>query len=710
MPNELRLAALAYSASWLSVIPVQVRGKLPLVQWGEFQARIASEKEVKEWWRNWPDANVGIVTGAISGIVVIDIDAQDAGTRLREQFEIDFKSTPRVKTGKGWHLYFRHPYTGVGHGEVGRGAARQGEVIQNRAGILPGLDVRGDGGYVLTAPSIHPNGNRYAWEVAMTESLPLMPPALYELIKSPPIFSRKDRFDSTIVWEGIPEGQRDEQVFKYASQLRAWAVPEADAQTLVLAVAAKCVPPFSESEALAKLRQVYTRYREGTGRRVQEAQSGQGEIWPDMISAKAVIEHIDTTRWIWREAIPVGGVAMIAGQPRAGKSTLALNLALAISRGAEFLRRPTEKLRTAYISVDNSVAEMKNIANGLGMRETDDILFHVGQVPEQASAWLFDMIAKTNCKFIVIDTFQRFLRVEEINDSAAVTAAMGPINHEAERAGCAVLWVHHSGKSESGGALGSISIKAMAPYFFELKREDGARILTSDQRGGKNFEGAYIKIEGSGWNAIVGNRGDALVERAGQKVMDALRSEPGLTEGEIYGLVEARKESVSRAIRLLLKSGHIQREGTPHSKTNPFRYFAAAELNSIYPLNQSIINQSDMRLDIKSHISSSYSYKENGTQHLIGINSEKAVKKQDDMLGPIGEGMQVLEKQGVMLGPANPGGNTGVFGNKRELSGTNKRPLICGTCCIPMVETETEVVCEKCEKRHLRQNVTNAGG
>ena len=63
-------AARAYAAHGWSVIPMQPRGKRPLVVWREFQQRAATVDEIDRWYRHWPDANVGIVTGQVSGIVV----------------------------------------------------------------------------------------------------------------------------------------------------------------------------------------------------------------------------------------------------------------------------------------------------------------------------------------------------------------------------------------------------------------------------------------------------------------------------------------------------------------------------------------------------------------------------------------------------------------------------------------------------------------
>ena len=153
-------AAIAYRRRGFSVAPVEPRGKKPLIMWQRYQTELAELAEINKWFVDSPAANVGIVTGVISDLVVIDIDTDEARAGLKKIVgDCDLDSVPRSRTGKGWQLFFKHP----------------GITIQNRAGAIPGLDVRGDGGYVVAPPSIHPNGKQYKWEVPLTEELPKLP-------------------------------------------------------------------------------------------------------------------------------------------------------------------------------------------------------------------------------------------------------------------------------------------------------------------------------------------------------------------------------------------------------------------------------------------------------------------------------------------------------------------------------------------------------
>jgi len=119
--------------------------KQPIVPWAEYQTRLPTREEVTDWFTQNPSANIGIVTGAVSGLVVFDLDSQEA-----EQYAEDeggFSDTAKVKTGKGHHIYMKHP----------------GFEIRNSVNKKLDIDIRADGGYVAAPPSIHGNGSAYEW-------------------------------------------------------------------------------------------------------------------------------------------------------------------------------------------------------------------------------------------------------------------------------------------------------------------------------------------------------------------------------------------------------------------------------------------------------------------------------------------------------------------------------------------------------------------
>src|SRR3990167_9361111 len=134
--------ALLYLKLGFSPIPTG-KNKIPTIKWEEFQQRKATAEEIHEWANKFPDSNIGIVTGAISDIVVVDVEAGG-----------DTKNLPPTvvsKTGGGgYHFYYKHP----------------NKPVKNAVRIREKTDIRADGGYVVAPYSIHSSGNSYEWIVS----------------------------------------------------------------------------------------------------------------------------------------------------------------------------------------------------------------------------------------------------------------------------------------------------------------------------------------------------------------------------------------------------------------------------------------------------------------------------------------------------------------------------------------------------------------
>ena len=101
----------------------------------------------------WSDANVAIRTGVVSGLVALDVDLAKGGPnslRLLVQSHEPLPGTVESLTGGGGqHILFQYP------GE---------SILNSTAKLGPGIDIRGDGGYIITPPSLHASGRRYEWD------------------------------------------------------------------------------------------------------------------------------------------------------------------------------------------------------------------------------------------------------------------------------------------------------------------------------------------------------------------------------------------------------------------------------------------------------------------------------------------------------------------------------------------------------------------
>ena len=217
MSNKLLDAAIEYATKYnWAVFPCSPNSKKPLTPHGCKDAK-KSVGAIKAWWTKWPDASIGIATGSISNLVVIDEDLdEDKGlngyeeVRAWEKVNGAFPATVQCITGRGgYHLYYR--YDGID--------------IKNRTGILDGVDVRGEGGYVIAPPSMHPNGTEYQWEDAPDE----VPIAEVDTTIKRFLFGEKQHegTEEFKLPDRIQSGERNDTLFRLACSMQAQGLPDA---------------------------------------------------------------------------------------------------------------------------------------------------------------------------------------------------------------------------------------------------------------------------------------------------------------------------------------------------------------------------------------------------------------------------------------------------------------------------------------------------
>lgn len=136
--------------------------KKPLIKWTEFQKRKPTKEEVINWFTSYPKANIGIVAGQISNLVVVDLDDEEAQEWAKQQGLFDL-GAPCVRTARGLHLYFKYPNPEKG-------------LVQTVSGFQgKKIDIRANGGFVIAPPSVHQSGVQYTWLVEPNENIPELP-------------------------------------------------------------------------------------------------------------------------------------------------------------------------------------------------------------------------------------------------------------------------------------------------------------------------------------------------------------------------------------------------------------------------------------------------------------------------------------------------------------------------------------------------------
>lgn len=230
-------AAIEYAKKGFAVFPLKYRDKVPLTRNGCKDAT-TDAAQIKAWWQKYPNANIGLATGSVSqNIFVIDLDIdEDRGIDGYHSLEDwqrehgDFPETWTAITGRGgYHLYYR------GNGK-----------IKNRAGIIDGVDIRGNGGYVVAPPSIHKNGRRYEWEYSPDE---------FELAKADNnvmYFLNHDdhRQSASFTMPNIVSaGQRNQMLFRFACMMQAKGASDQSVFAATMAEnESSCSPPLTEQE------------------------------------------------------------------------------------------------------------------------------------------------------------------------------------------------------------------------------------------------------------------------------------------------------------------------------------------------------------------------------------------------------------------------------------------------------------------------------
>jgi DNA polymerase-1 len=214
-------------------------GKHPLVRWRQFQTVLPSREKVERWWTRWSDANIGMATGHLSGLVVGDFDGHVA---VQEAKRRGLPSTAFVRTGKpgGQHHYF----------------AWSDDAPRNFAGAVGGIDYRGEGGYVVLPPSRHYLGPYYAWGSPLVAQLPELPLWFAEL--------KNERRQKPPTDDGkVYEPGRNDALTSRAGTYRAAGLDESEILALLLKFNADhCVPPLGEVEVTVIAHSV-SRYEAG---------------------------------------------------------------------------------------------------------------------------------------------------------------------------------------------------------------------------------------------------------------------------------------------------------------------------------------------------------------------------------------------------------------------------------------------------------------
>lgn len=622
--NTAYRAALRYAQRGWSVIPVRPREKVPAVAWAEYQTRPAGAALFESWWLNGhPDRGVGVVTGAISGLLVLDFDGEQGMETLAalEAEHGDLPPTVRQLTPSGGcHVLFRHP----------------GGTIPNRAGIRPGMDVRGDGGYIVTEPSIHPSGREYAWDVdAHPEEVEIAecPAWVVELVRAPivgasiagtghpgdepalllgfggagslgilpaPLTDGREHYMRDMVWAALASHQAHGEMPDPEELAReVWEVYSAKVDFTR--------PGRGWEEMLRKCRYAVARAKAGRGPGEISSPRPQPLIIPkiDLIIPSGEISQtafttfaeaaINTDTHDFVEATLVdNSMACVYGQSNSGKTFLMGDLGMRVAGMAEWRTGLSVETGLAIhlameggFGISNRIAAFK-IAHGLQNRDIPFVFTKMSWNFLDMSAHpaglraLLDAIKAAQDRFsmparlITVDTLARALTGGDENSAKDMGLLIGAADVIRRETTACLAWVHHSGKDEARGARGHSSLRAAVETEIEVTDEgDGLHCATvSKQRDMEGGQRHWFRLE----TVVLGanRRGKPITSCV---VREADAPEEKTTYGVVEGDTKAAFDALNNAITehgSLDFGGHPDRPSIPE-KWWKDRFYATAK-------------------------------------------------------------------------------------------------------------------------------------
>ncbi len=452
MRESLKEWALYYASMGLAVFPLKPKDKRPATANG-CKAATTNKEQIAAWWDKHPDSNIGMATGRLSGgLVVVDLDIDESkgidGYESLKEWQRENGELPETWqsiTGRGgYHMLYMST---SGH--------------KNRVGLYDGVDIRGEGGYIVAPPSIHPNGRKYEWEQGPDEfAISQADSRVADFLKGTvPVKQEKQDVPPM---EKIPEGCRTDAMVRLVGRLKGDGLTDGAIRAAVREENEKlCVPPLTERE-LEKT--VFPALSRGwQTERPYAAVTDNGKTRPmksqslEMVTMDSVEEKAPD--WLIMDYVPRYQITSLAGDGGSGKTTVWCALAAAISSGempflVDGFGIPfrDEPQKVMFFSAEDSYeytlkrrlrkngAKMENIMSiDIADERFQDVKFN--------SPFLEQLLEKHRPVLCIFDPIQAFVPPDiRMGDRNAMRSCLAPLIGYGEKYGTTFLIIEHANK------------------------------------------------------------------------------------------------------------------------------------------------------------------------------------------------------------------------------------------------------------------------
>lgn len=441
-----------YYEAGFSLIPLRARSKSPRARWKSAQTERAGPTQFSSWLASYSNMGIGIVTGTISNLVVIDVDGEDADAAILQLLT----PTAVVKTRRGQHYYYRLPYA---------------TVIPSKIGFAKKIDVKAEGGYVVAPPSLNEENWEYAWAKPLSNIVQI-PDALLERIMatSSPLESYQELGGTKwrINLAGTSEGEnggRNNSAAAIIGKLLETTPPELwEFCWMALQEWNQQNKPPLE---LPELRRTFDsiKHKETIKRRAKAV------LESEHLDDSAAVEHFADKEFekptFAIANMLVAGCSMIVGKPKRGKTVLTMQMALAVATGKNLFdndlgliggkRFPVEQGSVKYLALEDNQARflrrLRDLNGGALPKNFEFATKHPG-LHRGGLEKLHDWVDRTeNPKLIVIDSLAAFTGQDQQTKNMGNAFKtdyniMLPIFEFSQERKIAVLIINHARKTQ----------------------------------------------------------------------------------------------------------------------------------------------------------------------------------------------------------------------------------------------------------------------